>query len=48
MLTACGFRLRGVPQFAFRTLYVQAPEGSAMARELVRTLQGRGGNLLTC
>ena len=44
-LTACGFRLRGVPQFAFRTLYVQAPEGSAMARELVRTLQSAGGNL---
>lgn len=44
-LAACGFRLRGVPQFAFRTLYVQAPAGSALARELVRTLQGGGGNL---
>ena len=44
-LAACGFRLRGVPQFSFRTLYVQAPAGSAMARELVRTLQGAGGQL---
>ena len=44
-LAACGFRLRGVPQFSFRTLYVQAPAGSAMARELVRTLQGSGGKL---
>ena len=44
-LAACGFRLRGVPQFAFRSLYVQAPAGSQIARELVRTLQGAGGNL---
>ncbi|MBS0291089.1 MAG: hypothetical protein JSS01_00990 [Proteobacteria bacterium] len=44
-LAACGFRLRGVPQFAFHSLYVQAPAGSALARELVRTLQGGGGAL---
>lgn len=44
-LTACGFRLRGVPQFSFRTLYVQAPAGSQLARELRRTLQGAGGGL---
>ena len=44
-LAACGFRLRGVPQFAFRSLYVQAPAGSALARELMRTLQGSGGSL---
>ncbi len=44
-LAACGFRLRGVPQFSFRTLYVQAPAGSAMSRELVRTLQGSGSAL---
>ncbi|MBS0506017.1 MAG: hypothetical protein JSR53_01405 [Proteobacteria bacterium] len=44
-LTACGFHLRGAPQFSFRTLYVQAPAGSALARDLVRTLQGSAGNL---
>ncbi|MBS0390648.1 MAG: hypothetical protein JSR23_05735 [Proteobacteria bacterium] len=44
-LAACGFRLRGVPQFAFHSLYVQAPAGSALARELIRTLQGGGGAL---
>ena len=44
-LTACGFRLRGVPQFAFSSLYVQAGAGSGVARELVRTLQGVGGGV---
>lgn len=44
-LAACGFRLRGVPQFAFHSLYVQAPAGSQLARELVRTLQSSGGQL---
>ncbi|MCT9812896.1 LPS assembly lipoprotein LptE [Acidovorax sp. Be4] len=38
MLAACGFRLRGVPEFAFRSLFVQAPRGSMLARELERTL----------
>lgn len=38
MLAACGFRLRGVPQFAFRSLFIQAPRGSLLARELERTL----------
>ncbi|WP_311222360.1 MULTISPECIES: LPS assembly lipoprotein LptE [unclassified Acidovorax] len=44
-LTACGFRLRGAPDFSFRSLYVQAQPGSAIGRELRRTLQGSGGNL---
>jgi LPS-assembly lipoprotein len=44
-LTACGFRLRGAPEFQFRTLYIQAGGGSALARELERTLKGAGGNL---
>ncbi|WP_404300789.1 LPS assembly lipoprotein LptE [Alicycliphilus denitrificans] len=44
-LAACGFRLRGMPQFAFRSLYVQAPGGSLLARELVRQLQASGGQL---
>ncbi|WP_159917084.1 LPS assembly lipoprotein LptE [Pantoea sp. 18069] len=38
LLAACGFRLRGVPQFAFRSLFIQAPRGSMLARELERTL----------
>ena len=44
-LAACGFRLRGAPEFGFRSLYVQAPGGSPLARELRRTLQGAGGGL---
>ena len=44
-LAACGFHLRGAPQFGFRTLYVQAPAGSTLARDLVRTLQGSASNL---
>ncbi len=45
LLTACGFRLRGVPEFAFRSLYIAAPAGSALARELQRTLEGSGSPL---
>ena len=45
LLTACGFRLRGVPEFAFRSLYIAAPPASPLARELRRTLQGAGGTL---
>ena len=44
-LAACGFRLRGAPQFAFHSLYIEAPPGSALARELRRTLQGAGSAL---
>ena len=44
-LAACGIHLRGAPQFGFRTLYVQAPAGSTLARDLVRTLQGSASNL---
>jgi LPS-assembly lipoprotein len=45
-LAGCGFRLRGVPEFAFRSLYINAPLGSPLARELRRTLQGAGGTLV--
>ena len=45
LLAACGFRLRGVPEFSFATLYVAAPQGSSLARELARTLQGAGSTL---
>lgn len=46
LLSACGFRLRGVPEFAFRTLYIAAAPGSPLALELQRTLQGAGGALV--
>ncbi len=44
-LAGCGFKLRGLPEFAFRTLYIAAPSGSPLARELRRTLQAAGGQL---
>lgn len=46
LLAACGFRLRGVPEFAFHSLYIAAPAASPLARELLRTLQGSGGSLV--
>ncbi|WP_119964338.1 LPS-assembly lipoprotein LptE [Simplicispira lacusdiani] len=45
LLAGCGFRLRGVPEFAFKALYIAAPPGSPLARELQRTLEGAGGAL---
>ncbi|MFY3384059.1 LPS assembly lipoprotein LptE [Paracidovorax sp. MALMAid1276] len=45
LLSACGFRLRGVPEFGFRSLYIAAPVGSPLARELQRTLEGSGSPL---
>lgn len=38
LLSACGFRLRGVPSFVFRSLYIQAGRGSPVALELQRNL----------
>ena len=38
VLAGCGFRLRGVPEFSFSSLYIAAPANSALARELQRTL----------
>lgn len=45
LLAGCGFRLRGVPEFAFQSLYLAAPPGSPLARELQRTLEGAGSAL---
>jgi len=45
LLAGCGFRLRGVPQFAFGSLYIAAPEGSQLALQLHRTLEATGGGL---
>lgn len=44
--TACGFRPRAVPQFAFRSLYVAAPKYSPLVQELQRTLESSGSGLL--
>jgi len=45
VLAGCGFRLRGVPEFSFSSLYIAAPATSALARELQRTLEGSGSPL---
>ena len=44
-LSACGFRLRGVPEFDFRSLYIMAPPGQPLARELQRTIESSGSKL---
>ena len=48
-LAACGFRLRGAPDFSFNSIFVKAQPNSPLARELIRTLKGAGGdiNLIT-
>ena len=38
-LGGCGFALRRPPQFAFKNLYLQMPEGSSLGPELVRVLR---------
>ncbi len=38
-LGGCGFALRQPPQFAFRSLYLQLPEGSTLGPQLVRALR---------
>lgn len=44
-LSACGFRLRGVPEFGFGSLYIAAPSASPLARELQLTLEGASDKL---
>src|SRR2546427_9319783 len=39
------FRLRGVPTFVFRSLYIQAGRGSPVARELSRNLASASDKL---
>ena len=46
LLAGCGFRLRGVPEFSFGSLYIAAPNGSSLARELQRTLEGSSSRLV--
>ena len=45
LLAACGFRLRGVPEFGFESVYIAAPTSSALAKELQRTLEGSSAKL---
>jgi len=45
VLAGCGFRLRGVPEFSFGSLYIAAPNSSPLARELQRTLEGSSSQL---
>ena len=45
VLSACGFRLRGAPSFPFSSLYLQAPEGSPLTREVLRNLATAGSSL---
>ncbi|AQZ97938.1 hypothetical protein B5M06_06325 [Comamonas kerstersii] len=45
VVSACGFRLRGVPTFPFSSLYLQAPEGSPLTREVLRHLATAGSAL---
>ena len=40
-LGACGFRLRGVPNFVFHSIYVQAGRGSPVGTLLRRNLDSR-------
>lgn len=39
LLAGCGFELRKPPQFVFRSVYLQLPEGSSLGPALVRALQ---------
>jgi len=44
-LAACGFRLRGTPEFSFHSLYIEAQADSAVARQLRHTLAQAGSAL---
>ena len=41
-LGACGFKLRQAPDFAFSTLYLNAPESSPLGNELRRNIESTG------
>jgi len=41
--SGCGFRLRGAPRFAFRSLYLQGAAESPVVRELHAALSASGG-----
>lgn len=39
-LAGCGFRLRGAPQLAFKSIYLNVPPGSVIGADLARALAG--------
>ena len=41
-LSACGFKLREAPNYAFSTIFVRVAEASALGNELKRNLEGSG------
>jgi LPS-assembly lipoprotein len=41
-LSACGFKLRQAPDYAFNTIYIQAAESSSLANELKRNIASSG------
>ncbi|MDB5894345.1 MAG: hypothetical protein JWQ88_1876 [Rhodoferax sp.] len=43
-VSACGFKLREAPSYAFSTIFVRVPEASTLGNELKRNLEG-GGNV---
>lgn len=45
VVSACGFRLRGAPSFSFSSLYLQAPAGTHLTREVLRYLATAGSSL---
>lgn len=45
LLGACGFRLRGMPNFVFRSIYVQAGRGSPVGTLLRRNLESSSDKL---
>ncbi|KGH27110.1 MULTISPECIES: LPS assembly lipoprotein LptE [Comamonas] len=45
LLGACGFRLRGAPNFVFRSIYVQAGRGAPVGTLLRRSLESASDKL---
>jgi LPS-assembly lipoprotein len=41
-LSACGFKLREAPNYAFSTIFIRVPEASTLGNELRRNLEGSG------
>ena len=42
LLAACGFKLRGAPTFAFKTIYINAAPTSPIAKDLKKALASTG------
>jgi LPS-assembly lipoprotein len=42
-LTACGFQLRGVMNFVFKTIYIGSADNSTLGNELKRSIASGGG-----